>query len=105
MRGWLGGGSFGRFGSCGVGGEGDEEVGVVEVGGGGAAFGVVHVVGGVEEGDAAVGEVEEEVPELAACDGVDAGGGFVEEDDVGLVDEGAGEGEALLPAAGERASE
>ena len=80
--------------------EGDE-FGHVDVAEAAAAFGFVHVVGGDEEGDALAGELEEEVPEGAAGDGVDAGGGLVEEDDLGGVDDGAGEGEALLPASGE----
>jgi hypothetical protein len=84
----------------GDGAEGDEP-GHVDVAEAAAALGLVHVVGGDEEGDTLAGELEEEVPEGAAGDGVDAGGRLVEEDDLGGVDDGAGEGEALLPAAGE----
>ena len=51
--------------------------------------------------DALAGELEEEVPEGAAGDGVDTGGGLVEEDNLGGVDDGAGEGKALLPSSGE----
>lgn len=79
----------------------DDEFGEVDVADVAAAFGFVHVMGGDEEGHAEAGELEEEVPEFAAGDGVDAGGGFVEEEDLGLVHEGAGHGEALAPAAGE----
>ena len=78
-----------------------DELGHVDVAEAAAALGLVHVVGGDEEGDSLGGEEEEEIPEGAAGDGVDAGGGLVEEDDFGGVDDGAGEGEALLPAAGE----
>ena len=37
----------------------------------------------------------------SAVIGIEAGGGFVEEEDVGLGDDGAGETRALLHAAGE----
>src|SRR5437879_12084315 len=65
-----------------------------------AALGFVHVVSGDEEGDAMTGKLEEEIPELAARDRVDAGGGLVEEKKGRLVQHGAAEGEALLPATG-----
>ena len=98
--GGAGGVGVGEFLEFGDGAEGDE-LGHVDVADAAAAFGFVHVVGGDEEGDALAGELKEEVPEGAAGDGVNAGGGLVEEDDFGGVDDGAGEGEALLPAAGE----
>ena len=82
--------------------EGDE-LGVIKIADAAAALGFVHVMGGDEKGDPLAGEEENEVPEGAAGDGVDAGGGFIEEDDFGGVDDGAGEGEALFPAAGELA--
>src|SRR6266851_1934656 len=47
-----------------------------------------------------VGKLEQKVPELAARDGIDAGGGFVEEKKPRLVQHRAAKGEALLPAAG-----
>ncbi len=95
--GWVGVGELLQVGDRA---EGDE-FGHVDVAEAAAALGFVHVVGGDEEGDALAGELEEEVPEGAAGDGVDAGGGLVEEDDLGGVDDGAGQGEALLPASGE----
>src|SRR5271154_1461411 len=56
-----------------------DEFAVINVGDVTAAFGFVHIVGGDEESDALAGELEEKIPELAASDGVDAGGGLVEE--------------------------
>ena len=47
------------------------------------------------------GKVEQEVPQLASGDGVNAGGGFVQEEEFGLVDQRAGQGQALLPSARE----
>jgi hypothetical protein len=79
----------------------DEEFGVVNVADGGAAFGFVHVVGGDEECHTAAGKFKEEIPKLAAGDGIDAGGGLVKEKDIRFVDEGTGECEALFPPAGQ----
>src|SRR5690606_37787217 len=58
-----------------------------------------------EEGDALTGEIEDEVPQVAAGDRVNARGWLVEEHELRLVHEGAGEREALFPAAGEPARE
>src|ERR1700757_4140867 len=66
-----------------------------------ATLGLVHVVGGDEEGDSLGGQEEEEVPQRAAGNGINSRRGFVEEDDLRRVDDGAAKGEALLPAAGE----
>src|SRR6266550_3174818 len=82
-----------------------DELAEINVGYVAAALGFVHVVGGDEEGDAVAGKLEEEIPELAARDGVDASGGFVEEKKRGLVQHGAAEGEALLPATGKLRSQ
>src|SRR5437879_4169853 len=76
------------------------QLAVINVGYVAAALGFVHVVSGDEEGDAMTGKLEEEIPELAARDRVDAGGGLVEEKKGRLVQHGAAEGEALLPATG-----
>src|SRR5580704_855941 len=65
-----------------------------------AALGFVHVMGGDKKRDAVTGKLEEEIPELAARDGIDARGGLVEEKKCRLVQHGAAESEALLPAAG-----
>ena len=62
-----------------------------------AILGFVHIVGGDEDGDAAVGGRIDQAPELPPGDGVDAAGGFVEEDDGRVVDDGDGKGKLLLP--------
>ena len=50
-------------------------------------------MGGDEDRDAlAAGEVNEELPELVASDGVDAGGRLIEQEHVGLVQNGDGQG-------------
>src|SRR5216684_949445 len=77
-----------------------DELAEINVGDVAATLGFVHVVSGDEEGDAVTGKLEEEIPDLAARDGVDAGRWLVEEKKRGLVQHGAAEGEALLPAAG-----
>jgi len=63
-----------------------------------ATFRFIHVVRGDEERHATPRELEEQIPQLAARDGVDAGGGFVEEKNLRLVHERAGHREALTPA-------
>ncbi len=70
-----------------------------------AALGLVHVVGGDEEGDVLRREVEEEVPQLAAGDRIDAGRGLVEKEDARPVHHGGGERQALLPTARELAGQ
>ena len=57
-----------------------DQLAVINVGDVAAALGFVHVVRGDEEGDAVAGKFEEEIPELTACDRVDAGGRLVEEE-------------------------
>ena len=61
----------------------------------------VDFVGGEDDGDAGVVEVVEEVHYVVAGFDVDAGGGFVQQEEFGAADEGAGEEDALLLAAGE----
>ncbi len=57
-----------------------------------AALGLVHHVRGDEEGGAALlGEAVEELPEVAAEYGVQADGGFVEDQQLGRAEEGDGE--------------
>ena len=63
-----------------------------------ALRGLLHVVRGDEQRHALAGEVVEQVPEVAARHRVDAARGFVEEEQLGLVDGGGAEREALLPA-------
>jgi hypothetical protein len=70
-----------------------------------AALRFVHVVGGHEKSDAVSGEFEEKVPELAASDGIDAGGGFVEKNQGRFMEHGATESKTLFPATGELGGE
>src|SRR6266436_9219407 len=76
------------------------ELAVINIGYVAAALGFVHVVSGDEEGDAMTGKLEQEIPELAARDRIDARGGLVEKEERRLVQHGAAESEALLPATG-----
>ena len=64
--------------------------------------GVVHVVGGHDDGAALRMQLAQQPQELAAAAGVKAGNGLVEHEDVRLHGEHAGEGNAPLLAAGER---
>src|SRR6267143_4997720 len=82
-----------------------DELAVINVGDVAAALGFVHVMGGDEERDAMTGKFEEQIPELAARDGIDARGGLVEEKKFRFVQHGAAEGEALLPSAGKLRSQ
>ena len=68
-----------------------------------AELGLVHVVGGDEDGGALVGQPPDEPPEISARDGVDARRRLVEEDEPRGVDKGAGQGQPLAVAAGQRA--
>ncbi len=64
------------------------------------------VVGDDDDGGAAVaGDLAEEFHDLAAALAVEGGGGFVGEEEAGLVGEGAGDGDALLLAAVEGVGE
>src|SRR5262249_21785238 len=81
----------------------DQELSVVDVCDARAALRLVHVVRRHEERRAAPGELEEQVPQEPACDRIDARGRLVEEQDARAMDQGAGEGEALLETAGEAA--
>ena len=104
------GGLGGEFDACADVGLGEEILGSVEgddfgvVHDGDAVaedFGFVHVVGGEDDGFAFGFDLFDEVPKVAAGLGVEAGGGFVEEENFGIVDEADGDGEALLLSAGE----
>ena len=86
-----------------VGRAGHEQLRQVEVADLAAALGLVHVVRGDEQRDALGGELEQQIPQLAARDRIDAGGRLVEEDDARLVHQRGAEREPLLPAAGEQA--
>ena len=59
------------------------------------------VVGGHEGGDAVAVDFEQQAHDLARVRGVDAVGGLVAEQDIGLGNDGAGEGDLALFAAGE----
>ena len=75
----------------------EQQLREVEVGHVVAALGLVHGVGGHEEGLALAGQIEEQVPQRAAGDGVDARGRLVQEEDLRLVEQRAGQRQALLP--------
>src|SRR2546430_14011689 len=75
-----------------------DEFAVINVGHVTAALGFVHVVSGDKERDAVTGKLEEEIPELAARDRIDAGGGLVEEKKGRLLPHGGAASEAPLPA-------
>ncbi len=67
-----------------------------------AAFGHAGVVGDDDEGFAGfIDDAEEHVHDGGTGGGVEIAGGFVGVEDAGVVDEGAGDGDALLFAAGE----
>src|SRR5271155_3157675 len=72
--------------------DGDDAVGV---------FGDVGLVGDDDDGVAVGVELVEEGHDLVAGLGVEVAGGLVGEDDGGAIDEGAGDGNTLLFAAGE----
>ena len=84
---------------------GDQELGQVEVADLAAALGLVHVVRGDEQRDALGRELEQQIPQLAARDRIDARGRLVEEDDARLVHQRRAEREPLLPAAGQVAGQ
>jgi hypothetical protein len=67
----------------------------------GDVAGEVEVVGDEEEGEAVIGEAAEDIADFLAEFGVEGGGGFVEEENLGFHGEGAGDGDALLLTAGE----
>ncbi len=70
-----------------------------------AVLGLVEVVGGHEDRDAAAGHLVDEGPEAPPREGVHSAGGLVEEHHLRLVEDRAGQGQPLLPAAGQLAGE
>ena len=60
-----------------------------------------EVVGGDDDGCAAGGDIAEGVDEVVVGDGVEGGGGLVEQQQVGFAGEGAGDQDALLLPTGE----
>ena len=75
---------------------------VIQNGESGTAVGFVHEVGGEQDRDAVVMlDFAEVAPEVYAGGGVEAGAGFVEEEDLGAVEHSLGEFDAAAHAAGE----
>ncbi len=70
-----------------------------------AAFGLVHVMRGDEDGEAAGGELVNLAPEIAPRFRIDAGGRLVEQQQTGVRQRAGAEREALLPAAGQLAGD
>ena len=64
---------------------------------------LVHVVGGEEDGLSELAEARDDLPRLAASRRVEAGGGLVEEEQLGVADERHCDVETALLAAGELA--
>ena len=75
-----------------------QETGVEQVPNPGTSLGLVHVVRGDEQRDSLGRKLEEQVPEVTASHRVDAGCRLVKEDQVGPVQQGAGQRQPLLPA-------
>ncbi len=69
------------------------------------AFGFVEIGGRNHGGDPATDHLVHDPPEVAARHRIDAEGRLVEQQHARLVDQGAGEAELLLHAAGERAGQ
>src|SRR5208337_1937014 len=69
-----------------------------------AAFGLIHIVRGDKERDALGSKPEEEVPQVAASHGVNAGRRLVKKYEVGAVQQGTRQRQALFPASRETAS-
>src|SRR5580704_3001347 len=64
------------------------------------ALGFVHIMRGEKDGAAGGFELLDQIPKLAAGLRVEAGSGFIEKQKIGIANQGAGESEALLLAAG-----
>ena len=69
-----------------------------------AVLGFVHVMRADEDGVAGGGKLVDQIPEGAARDGVDAGGGLVQKQNGRFMQDGAAQRQPLLPAAGEQAA-
>ncbi len=88
-----------------VGGAGAEDFALVDdVGAVGDGERFADVVVGDEDADAAVFEIEDDLLQLQDLNGVDAGKGFVEEEEIGVDDEGAADLDAAALAAREQRS-
>jgi hypothetical protein len=64
-------------------------------------FGLFDVVGGHQDGALLAAQVEDEFVDFEARLGVEAGGGFIEEEDLWVVKHGERQGQPLLLSAGE----
>ena len=64
-----------------------------------AAFGFIEIRSRDQNGKAVGGKMRQRVPEFAARDGIDTGGRFVQQQNLGLRDQRAGQRELLLHAA------
>ncbi len=60
---------------------------------------------GDKDGDALLRHLVNQIPELTARNGIDAGGGLVKKDDGRPVQNGAAQRQPLLPSAGQRAGD
>jgi hypothetical protein len=67
-----------------------------------AIFGLIHVMRRHQDGDTVGGEVMNQIPEAAAGDRIDAGGRLIQKQDRRVVENGAAQRQALLPAARQR---
>ena len=63
------------------------------------AFGFVHVMCRDKQRDPTPRQFEKQVPEIASRNGIDSGCRFVKKQDIGLVNQRAGECQPLLPSA------
>ena len=66
-----------------------------------AVLGLVHVMGGDEHGHAVGSKAVQQIPEGAPRKRVNAGGGFVQKENLGAVDDGGAQGQPLAPPAGQ----
>ena len=82
---------------------GDVPAGVDDVDVVGQALGVVHEVGGQDDAHAAVPQFGDQFKHQLAGLRVQAGARLVQEEDLGIADQGRGQGQPLLLAAGEPA--
>jgi len=80
----------------------DEDFAVVDDGEAVAEFvGLFHVMGGEDHGDALAAKALDGLPHGDAALGIEASGGLVEEEDLGMVGDGAGDLETLREASAE----
>ncbi len=75
------------------------DLAVVEQGHGVAMIGLLHIVGRHKDRHALARQLEDQVPESTAGDGIHAGGRFIQKQNARLMLYGATQGQPLLPAA------